>query len=406
MSASSSNKTQSLKLVSAETKVSSISLLQREASSQGEYAQGPGRESSTPRIKGQHLLPKKGKTKKNTKKEQKPPGTPTSTATSASPAPTQSPSVPSDTEKAQSVSQLHSLRPSKRIVPSRVYNYKQTVVKLPPTPCFSSDIVTLHPGSAIAKRITYSKSNAKLHPFRKKLQPQSTDDANSPTAPRESRSLTRNIASRVDPNSAFAKRRAYSSGADGRGTAQFQKKQDFKIKKKTSSCPPPSNKKPASSQGKESVARSRLSSNCSDSCYYSSPSRSTSPDKHTSTPHHSFAKRRVKESVPIGRWDALSPTMRAYFTDISQIKTWNRERLMRAIYTEIERKYSSNFPVSLRPSRQFVSDLLDSTSPSEVIFETVFRKVDEGWIMPILQRYRRLYITTCMLSGISSVDYT
>lgn len=319
---------------------------------------------------------------------------------------TRHPSAHSATAPSHSNLRISKSRPTEKdSVPSRVYSYKPAVVKLPPTSSFSSDIVNLHPDSAIAKRITYSKSIATTQLSRK------SSGNTDPTSPRKSQSLPNATYS----DCSFTKRSVSSSGpgctkhvlSEGNQNPCFNKSQTYTrflnetVKEKGIQCCPPASSQCLHSSSLDNKPvllsrRSRATSRCNLSCYYSSPGRNTS------TPRHSLIKKHAVATTPVGRRDTLSPTTRAHFTRVSQTGTWNKLRLMRAIYAEIDRiyPYAPSLTLNLRPTRHFMSEYFRTIPPSDMTFKTLFPVVEVKWTKPVLLQRRRLYIDSCMLSGI------
>lgn len=258
-------------------------------------------------------------------------------------------------------------------------------------------LITLNPGSVLAKRIAYSNLTVMAPAGKRstrKSQSGSLDDTDFSSI-RRGRSLPLS----VDPSSAFSKRHAYSE-LKGRRDALSQEMRNYftnssqintwlmlrmvrsvnaKVEKISSS--PPS-----------LIESTNLSPD-------SSPYRNTS---HLN-PLSSLNKRRGYSSEWKGKRDALHPNTRDYFSHVSQTRTWSEERIIKAIYAEIERKYGcqSRRAIDLRPTRRFISSLLYLKPPCEMTFEELFQKVEVSWIKPRLSNHRRLYIASYMLTGLN-----
>ena len=252
---------------------------------------------------------------------------------------------------------------------SKLQNFKQVVSKLPRPTCFSADIVTLHPDSAVAKRIMYSKKIAKPRPS---------------TANQLSRSKFGKKTPSAYSDPAYAKRYAYS----------FPASEKEGLKESTGKLlyfSPVSQTTPTSFTSDLSSASSSTTS-----FYWNNTISRSTPAKPSQ--EGSFMK---LESVPVPhKMDGLVPTTRAHFKHRCLIDTWNQERLFNAVIAEINLKYSalSHF-IDLRPTRQFMVGLFYTLPWKDITFEKLYQEVEKRWVQPIYQRYRSAFVTTCMLYG-------
>lgn len=246
---------------------------------------------------------------------------------------------------------------------SIVLESDQSVKKMPPSTRFSEDIISLHPESAIARRIIYSKTIRKPRPV--------TADENR----RGCRSLS-------------TTRKIYS--------ADFEQ---GSVKRYALICSPMLNKKVSESQSaildSDSSSASPSITSLTSLYWIDSPLSSVSPTHSQG----SYSSRSRPVSTHYGP-DALYPATRAYFKHTSLTVTWNQERLFKAVYNEINRKYASLVQfIDLCPPRQFMVGLFYTLPWKTITFEMLLHEVEKRWVQPMYYRYRRAFVTTCMLYG-------
>ena len=231
---------------------------------------------------------------------------------------------------------------------------------------FSEDIVTLHPTSAVAKRIMYSKKIGRLC---------------SPTAPSHGpQSCSKPLANQQadDHDERSTRRSTHSLSA---------------LKKRKST-----NMSLSLDSQMSSISLDSGSSTTSSSTFYWSRSRTQSDSSKPAQEDSSSS--RLTSARSSYKPDALRPDTRAHFQHRSVTTTWNQERLFRAVIAKINRKYYFLLHyINLRPPRHFMVGLFYALPWKDITFELLFQEVEKRWVESIYQRYRRTFITTCMLYG-------
>lgn len=283
--------------------------------------------------------------------------------------------------------------PSHSFYPARVDSLQPTGKQ--PSKKRGSALINIPSSSALAKRIAYSKFTlSKLvgsQATATKKQSGPEDDKDPASAKIGQFSLPP-LADTSSTSSAFAKRRAYSAVPKGRQDPLSQKMRDYFTN--TSMIDTWLMHRIARNV-KEAVDK-KSSASRSHSSPESSPCRSIATLDRSSA----LAKR---QGYRKGSSDPLEQTTRDYFTNTSQVQTWCKQRIVKAIYTEIERKYKyESSCVDIRPTRRFISALLFFIPPRELTFEGLFQEVEVRWIQPRLMNYRRMQLSAAsyMLSGI------
>lgn len=253
-----------------------------------------------------------------------------------------------------------------------------------------SALIALTPGSVLAKRITYSKFFVTV-PTRPQLSAcsqSSTGEEPDPVLSKTGRFLPRII----NPGSSFSKRHAYSLEPKGTSDALSQNMRNYFM---NTSMIETWLMQRMVKDVKERVDK-RLSSSLLS--LESSPSRNSS----ILDPRSVLAKRLVYASQPKDNKDSLLLTTRKYFLHESQSQTWSEERIVRAIYAEINRKFGgpSVLTATLQPPKEFIIELLYLTMPGKTTIEELFQLVEDKWIKPRYVHYRKHYIESLMFSGI------
>jgi len=238
---------------------------------------------------------------------------------------------------------------------------------------FCEDMVSLHPTSAVARRFLYSRKIGTLHSSSAKEAPPSSSRP----------PLVRQKAVSNDYNEASTKRNGHSLSAStkmkSKDTLTYA---TFSLNSQMSSV----------SLNSESTTSS------SGSFYWTkSPSKSVSPKP---MQEDTSSLRQSSVQISSRQPDALKRDTRAHFHHSSFTSTWNQERLFRAVIAEINRKYNFLLPfIDLRPPRHIMVGLFYTLPWKDITFELFFQEVEKRWVVPIYHRYRRAFVTTCMLYG-------
>jgi len=247
----------------------------------------------------------------------------------------------------------------------------------------TSALISLTTGSALSKRIAYSRESVRAPSMPVKLPPaqpvrpitlELKEQHQVPLEKATSYKLPR----LVNPDSSMAKRFAYS------------------IKKKNKSDPLSEEMRSYFTNASmiDTWLMHRVMKDMRErpaSLMEDSESPMSPLDNSYGTDPTSTLSRRIAYSLkPKGERDALLPETRMYFLYKSQLQTWGEERIVRAIYSWMNRKYCgpSQLTHFLKPTRRFITSLLRLMPPEQRSLERLLRLVEEQWIRP---RYTHYY---------------
>ncbi len=256
----------------------------------------------------------------------------------------------------------------------------------PPKLNRSSMLVSLAPGSVLSKRIAYSRESVRAPPATVKLPPAYKVKIVAPTLntdklPENAKNYE--LPRLVNPDSSLAKRYAYSEKKKGKtdplsgemrsyfnNTSMIDTWLMHRVMKEMKANPVQS-------------ASTTETSTLPENSYFTDQSSSLSR-------RHAYSSSRPKNER-----DALLPETRQYFLYKSQLQTWGEERVVRAIYSWINRKYGgpSELTALLKPTRRFITSILQFMPPDQRSLERLLRLVEEQWIKPRYVHYQQSLIT-------------
>lgn len=249
-----------------------------------------------------------------------------------------------------------------------MYCNEQEATRPPHPISFSENIITLHPDSAVARRIMYSQTISKPCPF---------------TAGQMLRESQRLLPSR---------KRVFSACPESTST-----RRNINISSNSSSrSKHRDDKRKSSSRFMEDASSLTLTpgllSSSSSSLYWN--------DTRSSCSSQGDSDVRFKSAPILYPADTLSPTTRAHFAHQSLTTTWNQEHLFKAVIDELNMKYFSLMQfIDLQPPKQFMIGLFYTLPWKDITFDLFFREVEKCWVEPVYHRYRRAFVCTCMLYG-------
>ena len=250
----------------------------------------------------------------------------------------------------------------------------------------TSALINLTPGSVLSKRIAYSRDSVRV-PIAIKRTPSNQDKLVMPkikVEPSPSVAKSCQIPRLVNPDSSLAKRYAYSVKRKGKSDPLSEEMRSYF--KNTSMI--------------DTWLRSRVMQEIreeQDSLKTAIQDASPTPppeNSYFSEPCSALARRQEYSSKPAGERDALQPETREYCLYQSQLQTWGEERIVRAIYSWINRKYGGPSPLTvfLRPTRRFITCILHLMPPYDRSLERLLRLVEEQWIKPRYVHYYQYFM--------------